>query len=269
MTIIKNSLDTGTSDGATVSAASTGGPGNLAFNTVNSGGATVLWSADRPMPGRSWCVRMTRTSGTTQPCLVWTPNPFGASPPLQWWSRAYIRRITALPAGGFQRVMQTHGTSPTVALPTWIYPTGAMMFWASTGTMPQSTAVAPLDAWCRVEWEVIAAASPGGRVEMRIFENPNATEPTQALYVGSLNTQGAPTHFVFGDWGGQSNWGTIDYSQVAISDEGWIGPEGGAEPGTPARAWDGTAWRNGGLWAWSGTGWVRGKTWDGTQWKTF
>jgi hypothetical protein len=75
--------------------------------------------------------------------------------------------------------------------------------------------------WVRIEWMVDHAA---GRVELRLFNNPNATTPTETLRTGSGAAIGSATDEVwFGPDGPQPSTATFWTDDAALGSAGYLG----------------------------------------------
>lgn len=218
MTTLTNSCEGGTPTSAVTTGNSGGASGN-AFQRVEDD-SPVIYSATA-FHGSVGI----ECSGAADAYVGWDSGIGGTSATL--WGRAYFR-LAAIPASNvnlFRMLSSTNTIMGTIR----INSTGAIAQLYATGTLGGTTsATLSVDTWYRVEWQVTAGASNDGSMETRIFAGDDLA-PLAVLRVTGVTTGSAnPSRARYGVL---SNTATVHLDDLALSDEGWIGPSEGMPDG--------------------------------------
>lgn len=170
---LNNSAEGG-SNGTTVTAANSGGASGDAFNSV-VGTPTITFDNTQALGALSYKV----VASTTAQQVVWS---FTAVP--QLYGRLYLYSSGA-PSSATGLLRFTVGGSQTARIR---YNADGTLTLADNGNAAEVSTVAalPTNAWMRIEYQI--TFTPGtGTCDLRTYNDPNSTTPTENLSSASLN----------------------------------------------------------------------------------
>jgi hypothetical protein len=218
MPLLTNSFEGGTNT-VTISAANSGGASGTAFDVVTIGtGATATFDTAHAAHG-TLAGNITTTATSSQDFLSWT-TAMGTQ--TQVWLRVYCY-FTANPGVGLNlyRSLATAALSAGLQLTA----TGKLRSLDSAGATVQTmTNSVALNAWFRVEAMILTSATVG-QVEVKLFNTPDSTTPTETITSSAnLNTGANMNTYRFGNTVSAANMGPFWMDDLGLSTTGYIGP---------------------------------------------
>jgi hypothetical protein len=220
VTLVNNAE--GVPNGATVTAANSGGASGAPFDVVNIGALAGLTADNAQAAHGSQSYKVVTGNPAANAFLTWTTS-LTATGLLQVWWRVYLY-LTAYSATQ-NRVVSVRNGSTYQGGPA-INSTGKVVLLNATGgTIKTSTASVPLNQWFRLEGFVVGDASVG-QLEVRLFTSsldnftPDETQTTAA----AQNTGGLINRIDIGDPSSVTSY-TYWQDGLGASSAGYIGPE--------------------------------------------
>lgn len=212
MAVLANTCEGGVPPNAVTTANSGGASGNAWDRVENDSPVTYSATAAHGSVG-------ILCNGAADAYVGWETGISGTSPTL--WARAYVR-FDALPAAN-TNILRTLSPSNGIMGTIRINTTGTLGMLYGTGSFAgNTTGTVTLGAWFRVEMMVTAGGANNGTMTMRVFWDPDATTPSQEVTSSNVTTGAVnPTRLRAGVL---SNAATVFLDDIALSDEGWIGP---------------------------------------------
>ena len=211
-----NTLNAGTL-GATLSPTDSGGANGMAFDTVvTNGGGRLVYDNTRTR-GIGLSARHTVGAGGNA-YYEWNRS---LGSPSVWYGRVYIW-LNALPAGDI-RLIRGESASGDLELVIEVTRRGTMRIRDGSNQIIGTTHQAVLTSgWVRLEWKVNHAT---GQVELRVFNSPNLTTPTETLVTATGRAIGAlPAQVQIGRSGTQAFFADFWTDDPALSTTNFIGP---------------------------------------------
>ncbi len=218
-----NTLEGGAA-GKAVTVANSGGTSGTAFDTVRiASNSSVTYDSSRAAHG-ALSMRLQATGGATW--VQWRKT-VGVQSVI--WGRAYVfvpsalsRSVTAFRAlNGTKNAMSVRITA---ARQIEILDSGNVV-------RARSTNVLPVGAWARIEFYVDPIDSGSGDAEVRLFNSPDSSSPTESLLAKNRNYSTQVTTYRFGQTQGRSST-TVWLDDLNVNTSGWSGPA--SEPSPPA-----------------------------------
>lgn len=222
-----NDFDGGGTAGATLTTSNAGGTGDTQFDFVSIGsGASVTLDSTHAHSG-SLSLKCNVGTGPADAGFEWST---AIGPLTAWYTRVYYyagsnptnhhRIYDAVTAGGAALCSGVmHHTDGTLIL-----------LDGGFGIAAQTSTAIALNQWVRIETYFVGAAV-GGYVELRLFNSPESTTPTETISASSVNTSGTATNFRFGFNGDAYDTNrTMWLDDIAITNQGWLGPASAAPP---------------------------------------
>jgi len=231
VTVLANSFEGG-GDGTTLTTGNTGGASGNAFDLVNASGGREF---DTGITIND-AVSALLTGGVTEsPFLRWDSTSWpGAS---EVWFRMYFRASDPTPATNMVIAAFKEANGSTTGCDVRLTTEGRIQLRAPFTERYLSTYAMSANTPVRLEVHVVSSATVG-RIEARLFYGANLNGATPDESFGSASTNWdtgdgtvAAVNFGCCTSPGQAGY-TITIDGVALSDEGWIGPED-YEPPTP------------------------------------
>ena len=203
--------------GATLSTSNSAGANGTAFDTVvTNGGAGLVYDNSRTR-GVGLSARHTLGAGANS-YYEWNSS---LGSPSVWYGRVYIW-LNALPAGDL-RLIRGESAGGDLEFVIEVTRRGTMRIRNSSNQVIGTTRQAVLTSgWVRLEWKVNHAT---GQVELRVFNSPNLTTPTETLITAAGQSIGArPDRVQIGRSGTQAF--AVDFwtDDPALSTTAFIGP---------------------------------------------
>ena len=207
----------------TIAAHTSGGAGidGARLNNPGTNGAGIKWDSDTPHTGTR-SIRVDAGSPTVNTTV--NPYEFGADA-----NQVYIRgysRMSTLPASN-STVMGIQNSSAALQAGFQFLTSGQLRIRNGTVTVATSTRAFAAGEWFGWEWHLDAVAHTQ---ELRVYDATysDLRETITGAFTGVIR------RFSLGNltgWdAGMSGW----WDDLVVSDSGFPGPLGGADPGTPA-----------------------------------
>ena len=210
-----NSLNAGVL-GATLSTSNSGGGSGVAFDQVVATGGAQLVYDNTYTRGVGLSAKHTAGPGGNS-YYEWNSS-LGA--PSVWYGRVYTR-FAALPSGDVRLVRAQGGDNLELVIE--VTRRGTIRVRDSQNTII-ATSIQPIitGGWVRLEWKVDHAS---GRIEVRVFNSPNLTTPSEILVTAPGQNIGArPDEVQIGRSGTQAFSSVFWTDDPALSRIGFVGP---------------------------------------------
>lgn len=223
---------------ATVSTTNSAGPNQLDATSLSGAGTTCTWDNAHAHSG-STALKNHLPTVAASVYQAWKAS-ISPSPVANAYVRFYLY-LTAYPTVTTRIVMFT--VVPNLRSALQITTTGTIRTLTSAGaTIATTTAAVPLNAWCRIEYEVTGISGTTGAVAARMFSGANL-ETTTADTGGSLSNTGQTVGGTIDEvrFGHSSSvtmttaWDTW-YDDIAWSDTATPGPSVTAASDVPPTA---------------------------------
>jgi hypothetical protein len=212
---LSNSLNGGTL-GAPVSSNNSGGTNGLAFDTVvATGGAQLVYDNAHT---RGVGLSAKHTLGPRGNAYYEWNRSLGA--PSVWFGRVYVY-LTGLPEGDVRLIRAERANALEAVIE--ITRRGTVRIRDDSNRII-ATSIQPVvtGAWVRFEWKVNHTT---GQIELRVFNSPNVTTPTETIVTATGQAIGSRADQVqIGRSGTQSFSSAFWTDDPALSTTGFIGP---------------------------------------------
>lgn len=212
MTVCTATFDAG-SNGATVSAGDAGAA--TAWDSVGSFGGNTLTYSNAHSYGRLAAKFDNTAAPASQNSLIWS-TALGTV--TEHYGRVYLY-ATYIPTGSYRVVQDGNGQFMV-----FINSSGLVWSIDQGGTAVATTVPIALNQWVRIEWHWVNSITVG-QVEIRLFNSPNSTSPTEAVSTAAnRNTLASATSLEIGLGSGGGETGPIWLDNVVAGATSWPGP---------------------------------------------
>ncbi|GAA3957742.1 hypothetical protein GCM10023085_45320 [Actinomadura viridis] len=208
---LNNSAEGGT-NGATVSAANSGGASGNPFDST-VGTPTITFDNTQALGALSYRV----VAGASAQQVAWTSASHGTQ--AETWGRFYLWSSSA-PSGVTGIVRWVTGGSQAARLR---YESTGVLTLSDAGNAAEiaTAAAIPTGQWVRIEWHIQFVAS-GAVVELRTYNSPDSTTPSENLSTVAAGLGVNCDTVQFGSFNSATWTGWLDGLQV--NNTGWPGP---------------------------------------------
>jgi hypothetical protein len=222
MTLLTNSAEGGT-NGITVSTSNSGGASGNAFDATSiPAGGSLNYSSTQAAHGTLsiQCATSTIAAGDY---VQWSTSMGTLA---EQFGRVYVY-LTSAPAGNDVIVRYIGGSTVLARLQVT---TGRVLRLLDTSStvVATFTNTVPLNAWCRIEWDLTFPASATASATVKLFLTPDsgtADETQTPASNGSLNFGSANiTSVRFGWTNGVANQPNMFIDDLGVSSTGYLGP---------------------------------------------
>ncbi|MEO8423490.1 MAG: hypothetical protein ABI595_06200 [Actinomycetota bacterium] len=203
--------------GTTLSGANSGGANGLAFDTVVSTGDARLVYDNTYTRGVGLSARHTAGPGGNS-YYEWNRS---LGSPSVWYGRVYLY-LGGLSSGDI-RLVRAQGANDDLELVIEVSRRGTLRI-RDAANRVIATSIQPVatGAWVRLEWKVNHAT---GQIELRVFNSPNLTTPTETLVTAAGQTIGSrPARVQMGRSGSQAFSVVFWTDDPALSTTRFVGP---------------------------------------------
>ena len=212
---LANSLNAGTL-GVSITRRNSGGASGLAFDkVVTTGGARLVYD-NTYTRGVGLSARHTAGPGGNS-YYEWN-RALGS--PSVWYGRVYVR-LAGLPSGDIRLVRAQGGEDLELVIEVT---RGGTVRVRDSANRIIATSIQPIElgAWVRLEWKVDHAT---GQIEVRVFNSPNLTTPSETLVTAAGQSIGShPDRVQIGRSGSQSFSSDFWTDDPSLSITGFVGP---------------------------------------------
>jgi hypothetical protein len=199
--------------------------GNDAFTGVFTSGANteLKYSSDYPRPTAEFTAKFATGVATGQSLVWWT-----TAAKSQIWMRAYCYFSSALDNVESPLYFAAENSVGTTCAALGVLSFGGqeLLILDSLGNYMNTTAAPPVGAWFRVEARMQFSATTGN-ADLRYYEEADAAldDFTEQLTWSSRNfASNSAINFYFGYATNDPDLEPLYMSNIAVSDEDWIGP---------------------------------------------
>lgn len=201
------------SDGSSILAADPGSA--TAWDSVQTNGNSLTYSNTHAYGSLSAKFDNTVSPGASNQ-LTWST---GIGALTDWYGRVYLY-ATANPAGGSYRLIVDGNNN----FPLFVNASGTVSMLDQGGFAVTTGTAISLNQWVRLEWHWINSATVG-QVELKLFNSPDSTSPTDTQTSGAnRNTSASTTQLSFGLSSGGGDAGPIWLDNIVAGATSYPGP---------------------------------------------